>query len=410
MPAYDPGSRAPVTGHRWDSALRGLRAEALDCVQTTVALLADHVHGAGAHLALGTDWRFPTPDDAAAASLRPPPSARLAQAARLGLSAVPSGSPPTSGDVRERAKAGEPVCLVADAYVLPWVPYAGHRHMAHSFLLASRPGGHLVVDAYHNDTEWGPARPGAWAVTDGELDAVLSGGATMVTIESAGTRPATPDPAAVLAVNAERARDAAAGIDGYIAAVERGLGDAAAVESLVLDIWLLGRERLLHALWLGEHPAAKRAHERAGAWRRLAVHSYLAMRRARADGRFAETVVAQMSRELHADAGLARALAPAPVPAPGGDVLVGAVTRAVLDAVRHTLRLDEQTIRTAGTLRALPGFDSFRLVDIISRVEDRLGVRLPGDLSGDKLGDVDGLCELFTAATAATERAGRSGR
>ncbi|MFC4049245.1 acyl carrier protein [Actinomadura syzygii] len=409
MPAYDPARRAPVTGHRWESALRGLRAEALDCVQTTVALLADHVHGVGAHLALGTDWRFPTPHDAAAASLRPPLSARLAQAARLGLSAVPSGSQATSGDVCERAKTGEPVFLVADAYVLPWVPYTGHRHMAHSFLLASRPGGHLVVDAYHNDTEWGPARPGAWALTDGELDAVLADGATVVTIEPTGKRPVPPAPAEVLAANAAQAQDAAAHIDGYIAAVERGLDDTEAVENLVLDIWLLGRERLLHALWLGEHPAAARAREHAAAWRRLAAHSYLAMRRARTDGRFAGTVLAEMSRQLHADADLARSLAPEPPPTPAGDVPpVGAVTVAVLDAVRHTLRLDEQTIRAAGTLRALPGFDSFRLVDIISRVEERLGVRLPGDLSGDKLSDIDGLCELFTAA--ATERAGRSGR
>jgi acyl carrier protein len=76
------------------------------------------------------------------------------------------------------------------------------------------------------------------------------------------------------------------------------------------------------------------------------------------------------------------------------------VVGAVLDALRDTLPLDDGAIREAATLRALPGFNSFRLVDVIDRVERRLGVQLPAEVAADDLQDVEGLCRLFARAIA----------
>src|SRR5882672_773532 len=44
---------------RWDSILSGIRADGLDCLQSTVAVIADAAYGSGTHLALGSRWRFP---------------------------------------------------------------------------------------------------------------------------------------------------------------------------------------------------------------------------------------------------------------------------------------------------------------------------------------------------------------
>lgn len=389
-------------GHPWESVLNGLRADALDCLQTTLALLADHAYGTGTHLALGVHWRFPARESSTVGHLQPSLPERLEQAKPLGLSTTPSRGPIDTRELRARLAADGTLCLVGDAYHLPWVPYAGHRHMPHSFLVELGASGYVVVDAYHNDTEWGAARPGAWTLDADGMDRAIMGGALAVTVEPGALGPAAPDPSAVLAANAERARTAGWDIDRYVATVRRRTDRPEAVERLVLDIWLLGRERLLHSVWLADHPAAARTAAHAQEWRHLAAQSYLAMRRARAGRQFSPTVVDELGRQLHADAELAAALAP-----PGGTA-TGAVARAVLDALQRTLRLDEQTIRRAGTLRALPGFDSFRLVDVIDQVEHRLGVHLPADLSGDQLRDVDGLCRLFADAT--TGRAGWSER
>jgi acyl carrier protein len=261
-----------------------------------------------------------------------------------------------------------------------------------------------VVDGYHNDTEWGQARPGAWSLPSGALDQILASGAVTVAVRP-GAPPTCPDGSAapvdaVLAANAAAARRAGDDIDGYVEAVRRRADAPHAMARLVLDIWLLGRERLLHAIWLGGHPAAAVVSAHAQSWRQLAAQSYLAMRRSRRGQPMGMAVLDDVAKQLHADARLAMDLAdpatgtvPPPTPA-----VAPAVTRAVLDALGEALRLDEHTIRSRATLRELPGFDSFRLVDVIVRIEDRLGVTLPTELAAEHLGDVAGLCRLFSDA------------
>jgi len=73
---------------------------------------------------------------------------------------------------------------------------------------------------------------------------------------------------------------------------------------------------------------------------------------------------------------------------------VDAVRAAVLLAVQEVLHIDEPTVLAAQTLRALPNYNSFRLVDIIERVETRLNVELD-DLTPQALRDIDSLCAAF---------------
>ena len=57
-----------------------------------------------------------------------------------------------------------------------------------------------------------------------------------------------------------------------------------------------------------------------------------------------------------------------------------------------------------GRLAAVPGFNSFRMIDIIERIERRLGVEAPAeDLVPENLTHLDGIVAMFTAHTSRTE-------
>ncbi|NED54159.1 acyl carrier protein, partial [Micromonospora aurantiaca] len=142
-------------------------------------------------------------------------------------------------------------------------------------------------------------------------------------------------------------------------------------------------------------------------WQQLATRSYVALRRAQA-GRPAAPELADALGALIADhlaalesiagpaAGTVDDAAPAAPDRAGDD----GVRAAVLGALGDTLDLDGSALRTTDVLRELPGFDSFRLVDVIDRVERRLGVEVPATaLSAADLRDVGSLCAMFGAAT-----------
>ncbi|MFK0250088.1 hypothetical protein ACIQUM_35765 [Amycolatopsis azurea] len=365
--------QAPPTATRWDEIVSAVPAEALDCLQTGVAVLADVIGGPGAHRGLGARPWFPAPDGTGYAEAADP-TARLAQARdELGLISAPLEKVTDLAGLDGR---DGPLYVVADAYDLPWLPYAGHEHMSHSFVLARAAGGWDLVDAYHNDTQWGPARPGVWSRTDDQVADLLAGGPFLVTTLKAGAVPGGP-----AALSAE-------GIEAY-ALAERT--SEAAVERLVLDVWLIERDRRLHSLWLDDHSPEEaevwRAAGRAEAWQRLAARTYLALRRLRRGHPVGREVVDEVCHQLRVDAELA------------GAVEHTAIRQVVLAALGESLAIDPATVATATTLRELPGFDSFRLVDTLERVERELRAELPEDLGADELGDVDGLVRLFTRAT-----------
>jgi len=348
----------------WSPLLETVRADALDCVQANLAVLADRHGGEGAHLALGAPLRFDVePGPRVAASL----SYRLAEAhEQLGLRVANRWEGVDGSRLRALADGADPLYVIADAYDLAWTPYAGRRHTEHTFLLSTSD---TVVDAYHDETPWGPCRPGVWRLSTAELDA-LPATATALRF----TTEPVAEPPDVLTANARAMTGAVpAAIDAYLAA-DHG-------EDLVLDIWLLGRSRLLHAAWLARHDRpSPEVDAQAQAWLTLASKSYVAARRS-PDGAPTAAVLADVGRLLHEDVAVATRLA---------------ARAAVLAAIQEVLRTDESTVRAATGLRDLPNYNSFGLVEIIERAETRLAVVLGDeDLTPEALRDIDSLCATF---------------
>lgn len=284
--------------------------------------------------------------------------------------------------LRRFAEEAGPLYVVSDTFTMSWTPYRGQRHMDHSYLLTGSGGRYTVVDPYHNDTQWGPARPGVWKLSGADLDAAVGTGASAMVISADGL----PDVNApsILAANA---RDLATSA-GYVDLVRSGLDKVPAVEALVLDIWLLGRSRLLHAAWLDTVPGipSDEVRVQADEWLRLASQSYLGLRRAVRGEPVPPSILDRFEELLSVDAEVAGRLA---------------VRAAVVDAVRAVMRVDD----VSGAFRAMPDFSSFRLVDIIERVESRLDVTLGAeDLTLDSLHDTDSLTHLFVTAARRVHR------
>jgi hypothetical protein len=303
----------PRPGRQWEALLHGLRADALDCLQTSIALAADHAYGRDSHLALGSVLRWDFTTARGIACIRRSLDDRLHDAeAVLGVRVRHRRSAAGGAAVRRLLADLGRLYVVADAFDLPWVPYAGHRHLTHSFLLEPGAVGYRVVDGYHNDTEWGAARPGTWVLSAEEVDAALARGVVALVLEAAAAPPAI-DEESVVAENAARAAAAAADVETYLGALRSQAHDPAALEQLVLDVWLLARERRLHAAWLagsrGYRALAPDAAAVADAWSTLAARSYLAMRRSRRGLSAVDygSVVDDLANRFRADTELAAA-------------------------------------------------------------------------------------------------------
>lgn len=368
----------------WSPLLDEVSAEALDCLQVNLALLVDRHRGAGAHLVLGAAPRFEV-----GAGL----GDRLAQAHDLaGLRVARRFTEVDGARLAELAAEHGVVYAVADVHDLAWTPYAGRRHEEHSFLVCSDcsdgSGSTVsVVDAYHDETPWGPARPGTWRLEPADL---------------AGLPPSTVfvfDVDDVVAVPAAvRHRENAV--------AERSIVDSFVADrpDIVQDVWLLGRSRELYALWLASLPdtpvevvAAARSHATAVA--ALAGRLFVAGRRGAA---VPGELLDALRELLRADADLVAAVAAgtaAPVAAVVSSVDDGAARPVVLAAIAAVLRIDEADVLAAGSLRELPGFNSFRLVEIIERSEGLLGVELSDeDFTPDTLTHAAALCAAFAKA------------
>ncbi|MFC7309287.1 hypothetical protein ACFQVC_34395 [Streptomyces monticola] len=390
-----------------------------DCVQVNLALLADRLHGPGAHLHLGAALRFrPVPGPGGLPTVEEPAAVQLERAARaLGL---------TAGEHRTAA-AGEPIApaegryVVADAYHLPWVPYFGQRHMDHSFLLepiddgdgddgdGDGDGSGIVVDGYHNETPWGSARPVRRVLSGAELAAAVPAGALVVTL-TPGTRPAATG-TSQLDFADEEVRDR------YVAAYAGHEDRVAALDRLTLETWLLARSRRLHARFLAEHgalPDGAEAHVQA--WESLAEAVYLGYRRVERGRPEARDLTARLAAQLRGDVevfGAATGAGPAPaarapeagatVPqAPAADALRGHVAA----AAGAVLKADPAALLDGRELADVPGFTSFRVVEIVERLERELSLEFAADdLVPENLHHVDGICRIVLRAQAATATA-----
>lgn len=389
----------------WSPVLETVRAAAMDCLDANLALLADHHHGPGTHLVLGssTGWDLRKDGDGLP-TVETTLDDHLTRAQRLlGLTIARRWDDLDAGTLTDLTAAADPLYVVADAYTMPWLPYRGQRHMEHSFLLRPERGRFVVVDAYHNDTPWGPHRPSVWRISAEVLAEAVARGATAAEIVAG--EPPRPDRAGLRAAQVAAVRRAVEQLPAYLDGLRGEPDRLRALERVTLDVWLLARARLLHAEWLADDPDVPaevvdgaRAH--AKAWQTLASQTYVAQRRVARGSAEPPAVLASLEYLLTEDVAVAEAVAARtshvdldpPASAPD-------VRAAVVEALGAAFEVDAEVVRSAPDLRAVPGFSSFALVAAIERAEERLGVELdPDDLTPENLGDLDGLCRIFARA------------
>ena len=366
-----------------------------DCVQVNLAILAERWHGPGAPLDLGAVLRFrPLPGPDGLPTVERSAADQLTEAAqRLGLAVLDRRTTAPG----ETVTPAEGRYVVADAFHLPWVPYAGRRHMEHSFLL--EPAGDadaVVVDGYHNETPWGSARPLRRPLSRAELAAAVPGPALVVTLAPAGGPPAPAAAEVDLADEETAAR--------YVAAYAEHPDRRAALDRLTLETWLLARSRRLHARFLSSRglladDSAALAHVEA--WESLAESVYLGYRRVERGRPETREVFTRLTERLGRDReAFGPATVPAAVPPPADATPVPAPLRArVAAAAGAVLKADPAALLEGRPLADVPGFTSFRVVEIVERLERELSVEFDADdLVPENLHHVDGICRIVLRA------------
>ena len=287
----------------------------LDCVCDDLALLLAARHVTNLRAVFGQDWRFGIVEEGTALPRLdlPPADADELIAQRTGWRPRwrQACSPERdAADWCAELSAGNPVLVVGDAYHLPWLPYAGHEHMVHGFVVdgLSWDDGALTVhvtDPYDNMTQWGPAQPVTVRQELSSLGPGLAGGRWAVLVAAGQAWQA--DPGEQVAANAAGIISAAE--DGtyqrFIDAHDRPGVEAA--RSLSLATWLLARNRALHARWLATLPdwqlpgslAVRFESEISEGWRRAREMCYIALRRV-LDGRAAPPAAIRSVRQVAA--------------------------------------------------------------------------------------------------------------
>ncbi|MEU9111698.1 acyl carrier protein [Streptomyces sp. NPDC048483] len=375
-----------VTSEPEHFGLDSVHSGLLDCIQANLAVLADHHHGPGTHLRLGAPLTFRSREGADGLPTVDPPLAQQLHRAPelLGLTVVRQERMAAGGLLARLRADGGVRYVVADAFTLPWLPYHGHAHMEHSFLLAAAPGGWQITDAYRSETHWGPAAPGRWVLPEADLAAVEE--ADVVELAPAGSRVA-PAPAPTLSVD-----------DGAVAAYLGAYDDcphrAQAVERLTAETWLLSRARKLHARYRAhfagraEVTEAEREHLRA--WDKVVEQTYVAHRRV-SRGRAEPPGIVDRLRDVLAADRTVFGAPPAAAPAVPDDALRHRVAALAGDV----LGVDGAALLDGAPFDAFASFSSFRLIEIIERLEDELGRELDADaLVPENLRRVDDLCRI----------------
>jgi len=278
--------RGPVYA-RCGHLLPRIASAELDCVSDALALLLAARGVSDVLTPFGCDWRFDLVEAGGRTGPALPPSDqddRLAE--RTGWRPLWTMVGPASfADWHRTLQDGNALAVVADAYHLPWVPYAGREHMEHGFVVEGLDGNTAhVVDPYDNVTEWGRATPRSLQTSLDVLQPALPGARWCVLCPAAAG-----EPIAAASMIVDNASAIMASVANYGLFVEQYQNlDEPALQHLALQTWLLYRSRALHARWLaapaaaGPHPAAAdRFRPVTQAWQRAAEGAYLALRRVR---------------------------------------------------------------------------------------------------------------------------------
>lgn len=381
----------------WSEALERVRPELLDCLQTTAAVLAE-AGQADSHLQLGARLTSlaPTADSDPATADGSWDQFATSAAELLGLEVEQAWFGADRTTMADALRAGGPLYVVADAFDLRWLPYVGHKHMSHSFLVdkGDTEDTLTVVDAYHNSTPWGDARPGSWQLPAEELVRSLPGSLDLVRFRQ-GLLPLI-DLRTALTENVDRLRS---GDEARAAYLEAARTSAApdVLDQLATDCWVMARSRKLHAVWLDEQPAAlsgtAAAWSQVAEWEQLATHSYLTLRRAARSPVRPDSILASIEKLSRTDLEVADLLVQQAIE------WTGRVEQVVVDRLADAFRTTALEIRSAAGLRDVPGFNSFRLVDAVSSIEVSLGLRIRDEqLTSSDLHDRQSFTGLFLRA------------
>lgn len=235
-------------------------AALLPCVEANLELLLRHAGVANVLTVLGGACALEAePPDRL--ELRPVPLERwIRRQTGLELRRTTVDGDALLAHLRDVLTGDTPALVFADAFSVPWNPYAGHEHHQHAFVVDAwdASGERLhVVDAYTNATRYGRAVPSERWVAARELLASLAPppGRCLEVAQLAGVpRGAADPPVAIVRENVgahERNRARGAGAERLAGHV----GDAPYGERLrwlSLATWLAARSRALHALWWRE--------------------------------------------------------------------------------------------------------------------------------------------------------------
>ncbi|SMD22988.1 hypothetical protein [Kibdelosporangium aridum] len=240
-----------------------VRSHLLDCIQANLAVLADRWHGPDTHLALGAALRFrPRTTEDGLPTVEPEMVPQVTEACALtGMTVDARARFTTPGQLRDLAERNTSLYVVADAFEMPWLPYFGQRHMDHSFLVEPVGEKAIVVDAYHNQTQWGSASPGTWEL---QWDELPHRGRVMAL---SPRDVETPHPVVQVEPPAR-----------YLAAYDDYPDRQRSLDRLCVETWLLARSRALHAAFLAAH-GTRVPDEHLRRWELLAGQAFVAMRR-----------------------------------------------------------------------------------------------------------------------------------
>ncbi|KIF77586.1 hypothetical protein QR77_34605 [Streptomyces sp. 150FB] len=368
--------------------------ELFDCLQVNLAVLADRWHGAGTHLRLGATLRFApeTGSGTGTGATGLPTVARtveqhLADAqSTLGIAVRALHRTPATADI----PLAEGSYVVSDAYHLPWVPYFQQRHMAHSFLAEAEGTDKVnVVDGYHNETPWGSARPGLWTLPAQAFTAAVPGPDLVAELVPAVGRPGAA--AAALDLAGPEA------VDAYVDAYARHPDRSAALSQLTLETWFLARSRKLHAAFratFGPSPdSAVDAH--LSAWDSLTEQTYLAVRRVERGRTEPPALLPRLREQLHADSVVFGNTTAAGGIAESPSAVGAELRRTVAGVAAAVLGTSAEPLLNGQLLSDVPQFSSFRIVEIVERLEDELHFEFDADdLVPENLHDIDAICAI----------------
>jgi amino acid adenylation domain-containing protein len=278
----------------------GLDSAQLDCFDDNLQALLRHHGAADVRSPFASQWHFAF-DEGRPRGLpgvvRTPVVDAIREATGWALQALPATPGDAAAACVVELDRGRPVLAIGDAYAMPWLPYCGHEHMDHSFIVdgVSATGDRLTIaDAYTNKTSWGEATPGRAELPAGDIEAVLDGsdgwrGGWLHVLERRGPGAGPQPPRAAIRANATalltELRERAA-LQRFHAFHAARVDDLAGVRDFTLACWIVARSRAAHALWLadvaGDVLAGEYRERVASAWQRAMEFSYLMERRVRA--------------------------------------------------------------------------------------------------------------------------------